>query len=152
MLQESERVGMEKRVYLLNKEQIDHFWPDILRLLGEVPMYYDFFTPEWTYSKAKAGDLQIWGLSDEKIRGIVVTQILVFPAQKAFEILGAAGNGLLEFFDQMDDVFEFIAADCECQTIIMRCRPGIERKILRQGRGIKGCSFLYRPVGKRSEH
>ena len=85
------------------------------------------------------------------MRGIVVTQVLVFPAQKAFEVLGAAGNGLLEFFDQMDDVFEFIARDCECQTIIMRCRPGIER-LLRDKRAIKLCSFLYRPVGKRSEH
>ena len=150
MLQEVEG-QVEKRVYLLNGEQIDHFWPDIVHLLGEVPGYYDFFTPEWTYAKAKSGDLQVWGLSDGTIRGIVVTQVLVFPAQKAFEVLGAAGNGLLEFFDQMDDVFEFIARDCECQTIIMRCRPGVER-LLRDKRAIKLCSFLYRPVGKRSEH
>ena len=150
MLQEVEG-QVEKRVYLLNGEQIDHFWPDIVHLLGEVPGYYDFFTPEWTYAKAKSGDLQVWGLSDGTIRGIVVTQVLVFPAQKAFEILGAAGNGLLDFFDQMEDVFEFIAQDCECQTIIGRCRPGFER-LLRSKRTVKVCSFLYRPVGKRSEH
>jgi len=149
MLQQAE--NMEKRIFLFNGEQIDQFWPDIVRLLGEVPGYYEFFTPEWTYAKAKSGDLQVWGLDDEGMRGIVVTQVLVFPAQKAFEVLGAAGSGLLEFFDHMDDVFEFIARDCECQTIIMRCRPGIER-LLRDKRAIKLCSFLYRPVGKRSEH
>ena len=149
MLQAREDTG--KRIFLFSGEQIDQFWPDIVRLLGEVPGYYEFFTPEWTYAKAKSGDLQVWGLDDEGMRGIVVTQVLVFPAQKAFEVLGAAGSGLLEFFDQMDDVFEFIAKDCECQTIIMRCRPGVER-LLRDKQAIKLCSFLYRPVGKRSEH
>jgi hypothetical protein len=151
MLREVEGEQVEKRIYLFSGEQIDHYWPDIVRLLGEVPGYYDFFTPEWTYSKAKSGDLQIWGLSDGQIRGIVVTQVLVFPAQKAFEILGAAGNGLLDFFDQMEDVFEFIAQDSGCETIIGRCRPGFE-KLLRKRQVIKMCSFLYRPVGKRSEH
>ena len=148
-LQEVE--GTEKQVFLLNDQQIDLYWPDIVRLLGTVPGYYDFFTPEWTYAKAKSKDIQVWGLADGKIQGIVVTQVLVFPAQKAFEILGAAGSGLLEFFDQMEDVFEFIAQDCGCKTIIGRCRPGFER-LLKSKRTIKLCSFLYRPVGKRSEH
>src|SRR5215831_499091 len=127
MLQKIESEDLGKRIFLLNSEQIDHYWPDIVHLLGTVPGYYDFFTPEWTYAKAKGGDLQVWALSDGAIRGIVVTQILVFPAQKAFEILGAAGNGLLEFFSEMEDVFEFIAEDSGCKTIIARCRPGFDR-------------------------
>jgi hypothetical protein len=141
----------EKQIFLLNDQQLDYYWPDIMRLLGTVPGYYDFFTPEWTYSKAKSKDLQVWGLADGKIQGIVVTQILVFPAAKAFEILGAAGPGMLDFIDQMDEVFEFIAADAGCTVTILRCRPGLE-KFLRKKGGIKLASFMYRPIGKRSEH
>jgi hypothetical protein len=143
--------GAEKQVFLLNDQQIDFYWPDIARLLGTVPGYYDFFTPEWTYQKAKSHDIQVWGLADKEIQGIIVTQVLCFPAQKCFEILGAAGPGMLGFINQMDDVFEFIAADAGCSTMILRCRPGLER-ILRKKGGIKLCSFMIRPIGKRSEH
>jgi hypothetical protein len=149
MLQIVENV--EKKVFLLDGQQIDFYWPEIMRLLGEVPGYYDFFTPEWTYQKAKSKDIQVWGLSDGQIRGIIVTQILIFPAQKAFEILGAAGNGLLEFMDQMEDVFEFIANDAGCTTMMTRTRPGFERLLRKRG-AVKVCSFLIRPIGKRSEH
>jgi len=148
-LQEVE--GTEKQVFLLNDQQIDFYWPDIMRLLGTVPGYYDFFTPEWTYAKAKSKDIQVWGLADGKVQGIIVTQILVFPAQKAFEILGAAGPGMLDFIDQMEDVFEFIAQDAGCTILIGRCRPGLE-KFLRKKGAIKLASFMIRPIGKRSEH
>ena len=149
MLQQVE--SAEKQVFLLNDQQIDFYWPDIMRLLGTVPGYYDFFTPEWTYSKAKSKDIQVWGLADREIRGIIVTQILCFPAQKAFEVLGAAGPGMLDFIDDMDDVFEFIAQDSGCTTIVLRCRPGLE-KFLRKKGAVKLCSFMIRPIGKRSEH
>jgi hypothetical protein len=143
--------NIEKKVFLLDDNQIDFYWPEIMRLLGEVPGYYDFFTPEWTYQKAKSHDIQVWGLSDGAIRGIIITQILCFPAQKCFEILGAAGNGLLDFLGEMEDVFDFIAADAGCSTMISRTRPGLE-KLLRKHGAVKICSFLIRPIGKRSEH
>src|SRR5215831_14924623 len=141
-----QQVAMEqKRVFLLSPEQIDEHWSNIARLMAECPGYYDFYTPEWTYTRAKNGDLQLWAMSDGAIRGIIVSQIVVFPAQKVFEILGAAGIGLLEFFDEMEQVFELIAADAGCATIMARCRPGLER-LLRRKHALKYASWLYRPV------
>ena len=149
MLQLVEEV--HKRIFLLSPEQIDEHWPNIAKLMVECPGYYDYFTPEWTYSKAKSGDLQIWGMMDDAIRGIIVTQIMVFPAQKVFESLGAAGVGLVEFLDEMDLVFEFIAADAGCSTIMARCRPGLERLLRKRG-VFKQAVWLYRPVGKYRRH
>lgn len=141
----------QKSVFLMNGEQIDDHWPNIQKLMAECPGYYDFYTPEWTYSRAKNGDIQLWALSDGAIRGIIVTQIVVFPAQKVFEILGAAGIALLDFFDEMEQVFEFIAADAGCNVIAARCRPGLER-LLRKKHPLKYAVWLYRPVGKNRRH
>ena len=140
-----------KTVFLLDPKQIDQFWGDIIHILAEVPGYFDFFTAEWTYARAKSGDLQIWGLTDGQIRGFVVSQILVFPAQKAFEILGAGGPGTLHFMDEMEDVFEMIAEQAGCDNIIARIRPGLER-ILRKRNVIRHSVWVYRAVGKRKEH
>jgi hypothetical protein len=153
MIVEVQEVGEPRRkeVFLMNGEQIDEHWPNIQRLMFECPGYYDFYTPEWTYAQAKNGNIQLWALSDGAIRGIIMTQILVFPAQKVFEIIGAAGIGLLEFFDEMEKVFEIIAADAGCQTIMARCRPGLER-LLRKKYVLKHAVWLYRPVGKNRRH
>ena len=141
-----------RQVFLMNQDQIDHYWSDIEQVLGEVPGYYMFFTPEWTYARAKSKDLQIWGFSDGEIRGIAVTQILIFPAMKAFEVLGSGGVGMLDFIDEMDAVFERIAADAKCDTIIIRARPGLARALVRKHRAVEGAVWLYRKVGKKTEN
>ena len=145
------QVTKERQVFLLSGEQIDLHWVNIQKVLESCPGYYDLYTPEWSYQSAKSGDIQIWGLLDGEIRAIVVTQILLFPAQKVFEIVGAAGIGLLEFFDEMEKVFEFIAADAGCSTIMARCRPGIER-LLRKKHVLKYAALLYRPIEKNRRH
>lgn len=148
---EQEQEVRSKQVFLMSGEQIDEHWANIQLLMRECPGYYDFYTPEWTYKAAKNGDIQLWALSDGAIRGIVATQILVFPAQKVFEIIGAAGIGLLHFFDEMEKVFEYIAADAGCHTMMARCRPGFER-LLRKKHALKYASWLYRPIGRDRRH
>jgi hypothetical protein len=149
---EEEVRPQQKSVFLMSSEQIDDHWPNIQRLMAECPGYYDFYTPEWTYSRAKSGDLQLWALSDGAIRGIIVTQIVVFPVQKVFEILGAAGIGLLEYFDEMEKMFDFIAVDAGCQTIITRVRPGLERLLTKRKLAHKTAVLMSRPVGKHRRH
>ena len=151
ILEQEEHKVSQKSVFLLNDEQIDYHWENIRLLLEDCPAYYEYYTPEWTYARAKSKDLQIWGLSDGSIRGIVISQILVFPAQKVFEVIGAAGIGLLEYFDEMEEVFSFIAADAGCQTIAARCRPGIER-LLRKKKVLKCATWVYRPVENNRRH
>jgi hypothetical protein len=95
--------------------------------------------------------LQIWGLSDGVIRGLVISQIVNFPRQRVFEVLGAAGVELLNYFDEMEEIFEFIAEDSGCQTMQARVRPGIER-LLKKKKVLKRAVWIYRQVGKRREH
>jgi hypothetical protein len=150
-IQEENNEQQVRSVFLMSSEQIDDHWGNIQMLMTECPGYYDFYTPEWTYQQAKSGGIQVWALSDGMIRGIIMTQILVFPAQKVFEIIGAAGIGLLEFFDEMEKVFEYIAADAGCKTILARCRPGFER-LLRKKHVLKQAVLLYRPVALDRRH
>src|SRR6516225_6570691 len=105
-----------RQVFLMSKDQIDHYWPDIVRVLGEVPGYYDFFTTEWTYSRAREGALQIWGFTDGMIQGIACTQILVFPAQKAFDILPADCRRILDFIDEIDTRFQNLRREVFCDA------------------------------------
>jgi hypothetical protein len=150
MLEQS--AASSKRVFLFSPEQIDVFWGNILHLLADCPGYYDFFTPEWTYTRTKCGDMQIWGCTDgEEVQAIVVTQIVTFPAQRAFEILGAAGSGLLSYFNQMEDVFDHIARDADCQCIMARMRPGMARLLRKKG-VLQHAIFAYRPVANRRPH
>lgn len=143
---------MERKVFLMSQDQIDHYWPDIIRVLGEVPGYYDFFTPEWTYERAKAGNIQVWGFTDGMVQGIALTQILVFPATKAFEVLGAGGPGMLDFIDEMEAVFEKIAREAKCNMIIGRLRPGLARLLVRRKKAVEGAIWVYRPVKDQTEN
>lgn len=120
-------MNQQRKVFLLDSDQLDFYWADIAQLMQEVPGFYDFYTPEWLYEAAKKGNLQIWGLSDGQIRAIVVTQILVFPKQKVFEVLAAGGIGLLDFVDEMQDTFNFIAHSAGCATLMGKVRPGLTR-------------------------
>lgn len=141
-----------RQVFLMSQDQINHYWPNILQILGEVPGYYEFFTPEWTYERAKSGALQVWGFTDGMVQGIALTQILVFPATKAFEILGAGGPGMLDFIEEMDAVFDKIARDSKCNMIVSRVRPGLARLLVRRKKAIEGAVWLYRPVRCQTEN
>lgn len=118
-----------KEVYLLDDGRLDYYWPDIAELLTSVPGFSELFTADWAYRQAKMGHLQVWALADDKIRAIVLTQVLVFPRAKVFEILAAGGVGLLDFVSEMEDVFTRIAHNSGCSKIQARCRPGLQRKL-----------------------
>lgn len=124
---------MEKKVYLLDSDRLDHYWPEIEGLLASVPGFYDLYTPQWVYGQAKMGAYQIWALSDGAIRGIMITQIAVFPKAKVFDVLAAAGSRMLEFFDEADSTFEWIARDSECEFMRATFRPGLARKMKPRG-------------------
>lgn len=145
------QVSQQKSVFLMSNEQIDEHWHNIQILMGNCPGYYEFYTPDWTYEQAKNGNIQLWALSDGCIRGIVVTQILVYPAQKVFEIIGAAGIGLLQFFDEMVSTFDLIGADAGCQTMTARVRPGLERLLCKK-HALKYGAMIYRPIKPNRRH
>jgi hypothetical protein len=116
-----------KEIYLLQGAQIEHYWDDIALALQTVPGFYDFYTSEWAYERAKTGHLQVWALSDGVIRAIVLTQLLTFPVQQVFEIMAATGVQLLSFVEEMQEVFERFAKQNNCNSFSIRARPGMAR-------------------------
>lgn len=116
-----------KRIYLLQGEQIDFYWGEIIEGLKACPGYFDYYNAEWTWEQVKTGHLLVWALSDGAIRGIVLTRISLFPKQKVFEILALYGLEMLTFFAEMEDVFMKIAQSYGCETIRANCRPGLKR-------------------------
>lgn len=132
MFTQSQELGTNaaiKKVFPLLGDQIDHYWPQVCGGLSDCPGWWDFYTPEWTYTSLKMGRLTLWALSDGAIRGIVLTQILEFPRQRVFEIVALFGIDMLYFFKEMEDVFEYIAQENKCGFIQAICRPGLQRML-----------------------
>lgn len=132
-------------IYLLGDEQIDVYWEKIAEVLAEVPGFYEFYTPEWAFDQAKKGLLQVWALSDGQIRGIVLTTIKVYPKQNVFEVMAMCGFTMMEYLEELDDVFERIAADQGCQTISGVLRPGLARTLRKHKAEVK-MMVVSRPV------
>lgn len=145
MLQIEEFSSSVREIVLMNSAQIDWHWESICEALAEVPNFYDFYDQAWAYREAKMGLLQVWALSDGMIRGIVLTRMLVYPRQKVLEIMAMAGEGMLEYFETLEDVLERFAAAGECKTISCLTRPGIARKTRRHMGEVKA-SVVFRPV------
>lgn len=122
-----------KKIYALDAGRIEHYWKEVEKLLADVPMLYEFYSPEWLYEHAKMGHLQIWALSDGQIKGIVVTQICCFPKANMLQILAAAGVGMLKFIDESTAMFDWIAKENNCTFVQAICRPGVARKLKQAG-------------------
>lgn len=116
-------------VYALDPERIDLYWENIVPLLESIPIFADLFSPDWVYSEAKMGHLQLWALADTEIRAIVVTRISLFPRAKVFEIMGVAGTRAYKFISEMEAMFEWLARDADCTYFIATTREGVLRKL-----------------------
>lgn len=134
-----------RKLYTLDDDRIDRYWEEIEKLLGEVPMFYDLYDPQWVYCQAKMGGLQIWALSDGEIQGIVITQINIFPRAKVFQILAAAGKLMLRFVEESDATFEWIAREAGCEFVQVLARPGLARKL--KGRGLWTGIVMTKRIG-----
>lgn len=139
-----------KTIYALTGDRLEHYWLDIAALLFEVPGFCECYSVEWAFERAKMGHLQVWALADDKIRAIVLTQIAVFPRCNVFEILAAGGVGLMDFMNEMEDVFMRIAYDNGCSVIQARCRPGLEKALKRRG-AWKQSVVLSKPVQRQGD-
>lgn len=125
-----EEQGVQKKVGTFDRNQIDFYWKDIVPLLENVVGFSEFYTIASVYELLQSGDWQLWALSDSMIQGVVITTIRVFPKVKVFQILVAAGN-FLQFFDEIEAMFEWLARDSGCTFIQGQVRSGVARKLKR---------------------
>jgi hypothetical protein len=75
-------------------------------------------------------DMQLWLiLTDSQLRGILVTEVLVYPRKKALRVVMIGGEGLDEWNAEMDRTLEAFARHEGCSLIDAHGRKGWARKI-----------------------
>jgi hypothetical protein len=124
--------GVEaKRIHI---EEWQIHWPLIDRELDTIPQYWeDYWTKDFIRNQVVSGDWQAWGFGDiGLIRVIVLTQIIVYPANTFLQILLAFGNSLEKCLPHMEATFERFANENNCDGVeIINARVGWERKLKR---------------------
>jgi len=132
---------------MLDADKILHYWPNIIKMLDEVPHTWEKnFTKEFFLQAALHEKMQIWAIGDGSIRLIIFTQIAVFPVARILEVIWAAGIGVLDTAGPVvDGALEHFAVSQECSRIDIHGRGGWERILAPWG--FKRTSvILSRPV------
>jgi hypothetical protein len=95
-------------------------------------IWEDYYTKDFMTAQILNEAWQAWGFgSDGKVRLLVITQIVVFPANRVLQILMALGNSLDECLPVMEATLERFANAAECGLCDAIGRPGWERKVPR---------------------
>jgi len=79
--------------------------------------------------KIVSGNMQLWVAYDEerdRIDGIAITEIAIFPQRKICRFLCATGEDLMEWIDHIEGM-ENWAVEMGCDGFQAECRPGWER-------------------------
>ncbi len=79
--------------------------------------------------KIASGNMQLWVIYEEetdKVQGICITEIAVFPQRKICRFLCATGDSSEEWIDLISVIEEW-AETMGCDGFQAECRPGWER-------------------------
>lgn len=102
------------------------YWPAIAGELRYIPhVWSDWWTLDSIHDAVLQGAWQCWVVgTDETIRGVVMSQIVVYPANRIFQIVLAFGEGLLSYVPHLEGAFEKFASDSHCTLCEVTGRPG----------------------------
>src|SRR5262245_44143129 len=135
-------------VYLLNNEQLDHYWPRIEAELEAQPeLWNKWFTIEALFEMAMAGNIQVWVVSnsEEKITAVFMSQILCVPAGKVLQVFwmrGTLPDGALKRISLTLDHF---GNHHKCFLLSVVGRKGWERRLRDLGASLESV-ILSRPI------
>lgn len=78
-----------------------------------------------------SGDLQIWRISKNSHKGIIVTKVLLHPALKELHILCMAGENLVSVFEEAFKDILTIAKKEECSKVsCFIMRPAMQKLLI----------------------
>lgn len=102
---------------LLSPEIFASHWQSIERELDKHPeIWRDYYTKETLYEDIMEGEMQAWGFcEDEKIKIVVFTKIIDYPAVRSLQVLMALGNSLYRLFPYMEGLLERFALSQGCE-------------------------------------
>ena len=89
------------------------YWPMISRELDTIPQWWEvYWTKDYINSSVISGNWQAWGFGDvDKVNIIVLTQIMLYPANRILQIMLAFGNSLELCLPLMEATFERFAVE-----------------------------------------
>lgn len=141
------KMGVE--IYLLDRKQVEHYWP---RIEAELEAEPDLWSGWWTLDAIMEGVMneviQTWVVSfEEKIRSVFMTHILCAPAGRilqVFWIRGSLPDGALK---RMLLALDHFGQHHNCLRISVVGRRGWERRLRDLGAVYDG-TCLTRPIVK----
>jgi len=126
---------MKYVVELLNQDKFTQYWPLIERQLDFVPhMWATWWTKQSLYEGVMHERFQCWGVGDnQKITGVIFSQVAMYPANTVFQAFLAFGDGLLEAIDEIEATFEWYCQQRGVTVAEVCGRPGWEAILRRKG-------------------
>jgi len=105
----------------VNAEDINAIWPTIEHLVQKPltktksDIYYD---TDDIKNYIKSRDMQLWvAIDNNKIIAIFVTQVLIFPKRKVFDIFLVGGSGMNKWITTAWRTFKAYATEQHCDGI-----------------------------------
>lgn len=142
------RTGIE--MWMLDRNQLDHYWEGICKSLDRVPHTWEDFTKEFFYEAAKREHMQVWVIGDPAIRLVLFSQVANYPARRKFEILWAYGSGIIrEAAELVFATLSRFAATHNCAIMHVEGRLGWERALAPYGFKRRGAVLTYALVNER---
>jgi len=123
----------EYKVELLTVERFLAYWAGIEKQLDTVPHLWSWW---WTKESLRLGvceeRFQCWAVGDATtVRGIIFSQVVIYPANMVFQAFLAFGDGLTQAVDEIEATFERFCAIRGVGVAEVTGRPGWE-SILRR--------------------
>ena len=114
------------QVSMVPVEYIDSCWKEIAPYMEKAANYtYGRYTCDDIYDSVKEHDYQLWVAFDEgKIKGAVVTNVMVYPKRKILCMTFCGGVNLKEWKDPMLALLQKFAFDIGCDGIEATARKG----------------------------
>lgn len=133
---------------MLSESNVELHWKSIEGMMRQVPHSLVDWTPSSILARALKGEVQIWGVGDDKqIVAVIFTQIAIFPAGRVLEVFWCAGQGIVEQAKELiDGTFELFAKKENCRRIDIRAGRFGWQRIMKE-RGFKQTAVTWsRPV------
>lgn len=110
----------------VHSASVKHVWELVAPVLQKAVDRFDGYDMIDVRERCMTAQWQLWTACDDRIRGVMVTCITVYPQKKTCEIIFFAGDGLDEMLPLLSDI-EGWAMQNGCSDIELRGRSGWSR-------------------------
>lgn len=114
------------QVSMVPRELVDSCWEQVKPYMEKAAKYtYGRYTCDDIYDSVKEHDYQLWVAFEEgKIKGAVVTNVIIYPKRKLLCMAFCGGIELVKWKDPMLAILQKFAANIGCDGIEATARKG----------------------------